>query len=100
MEFSIYELHRNNKYWDQPNAFLPNRFKGFIANKKPEAYMPFGAGPRLCIGNGFAMYEMMLTLKELFLKYEITAHSEDFTYNPLITLRPVNIKVKFSKRKK
>lgn len=48
---SVYHLHRNPKYWKQPNNFVPERFLDKthpLANS--DAYFPFGAGPRMCIG--------------------------------------------------
>ena len=49
-------LHRHEKLWDQPNAFIPKRF---MSTEAPDrfAYLPFGAGPRVCIGAPFAQAE-------------------------------------------
>lgn len=96
---SIYELHRNKKYWDNAQAFNPERF--FENNRKHVMpyYMPFGAGPRMCIGNNFAMYEMILTVKAILEKFDITANNSKIKVNPLITLKPVGVKVKFTPKK-
>lgn len=57
-------LHRHEKLWDQPNAFIPKRF---MAKEPPDrfAYLPFGAGPRVCIGAPFAQAESVLALARL-----------------------------------
>lgn len=93
---SIYELHRNEKYWEQPELFNPERF--FEENRKQimPYYMPFGAGPRLCIGNNFAMYEMILAVKAIVNKFYISSDHNDIKVNPLITLKPVDVKLKFT----
>ncbi len=51
-----YALHRHPAFWTEPEKFDPSRFQ----NGTPEAYIPFGAGPRFCIGNEFAMLEAQL----------------------------------------
>ena len=54
----IYAIHRHRKRWDHPDAFDPARFAPEREAKIPRyQYMPFGAGPRICIGNAFAMIE-------------------------------------------
>jgi cytochrome P450 len=57
-------LHRHEKLWDQPNAFIPKRF---MSKEQPDrfAYLPFGAGPRVCIGAPFAQAESVLALARL-----------------------------------
>lgn len=92
---SIYELHRNKRYWDRPEVFKPSRF--FEENRKEimSYYMPFGAGPRLCIGNNFAMYEMILAVNTILKRFHISTNNDTIKVNPLITLKPVDIKMKF-----
>jgi len=54
----IYAIHRHRKRWEDPDAFDPERFAPEREAKIPRyQYMPFGAGPRICIGNAFAMIE-------------------------------------------
>ncbi|WOH58817.1 cytochrome P450 [Bradyrhizobium sp. BWC-3-1] len=57
-------LHRHEKLWDQPNAFIPRRF---MSTEAPDrfAYLPFGAGPRVCVGAPFAQAESVLALARL-----------------------------------
>ncbi|GAA3727719.1 cytochrome P450 [Flavobacterium ginsengisoli] len=95
---SFYELHRNPKYWDIPDQFIPERFLGEQKKKSMQYFYPFGAGPRMCIGTGFAIYEMCLTISQIVKKYEIKTKNETVNFNPLVTLKPVNIEVSFSKR--
>lgn len=95
---SFYELHRNPKYWENPNEFIPERFLGEQKKKSMQYFYPFGAGPRMCIGAGFAIYEMCLTLSSIIKKYEIKSTKTEIQFNPLITLKPVGVEVLFSKR--
>lgn len=57
-------LHRHEKLWDQPNAFVPKRFMSKETLDR-FAYLPFGAGPRVCIGAPFAQAESVLALARL-----------------------------------
>ena len=95
---SFYELHRNPKYWENPEEFNPERFLGEQKKNSMQYFYPFGAGPRMCIGLGFAMYEMSLTLSYIVKKYKITSAKKEIQINPLITLKPVGAEVTFSKR--
>lgn len=63
-------LHRHEKIWDQPNAFVPKRF---LSAQAPDrfAYLPFGAGPRVCIGAPFAQAESVLALARLIGAFRI-----------------------------
>lgn len=95
---SFYEIHRNPKYWDKPEDFNPERFLGEQKKESYKYFYPFGAGPRMCIGLGFAMYEMSLTLSYIVKKYKITSHKKEIQINPLVTLKPIGAAVTFSKR--
>jgi cytochrome P450 len=95
---SLYELHRNPKYWKNPDEFNPERFLGEQKKNSMQYFYPFGAGPRMCIGTGFAIYEMCLTLFKIVKKYEIKPISGEVQFNPLVTLKPVGVEVLFAKR--
>ena len=95
--FSVYEIHRHPKLWEQPNTFLPERFNEG-GRKFSAQYFPFGAGPRKCIGNNFAMFEMIIAVTELVSKYKIEADFKAIGITPLITLKPKNAFLKFEKR--
>ncbi|MEJ1222691.1 cytochrome P450 [Sediminicola sp. 1XM1-17] len=95
---SIYELHRYAEFWEKPAAFVPSRFA--TADKKDygDYYYPFGAGPRMCVGNNFAMYEMILAVSEIIGKYRIKTALEEVEINPLISLKPKNVPLRFEAR--
>ena len=95
--FSVYEMHRHPNLWSTPETFLPERFKDG-SRKFSSQYFPFGAGPRKCIGNNFAMFEMVIALQELVKTYKIHPHFEAIEIVPLITLRPKNAMLRFEKR--
>ncbi|MFY9696695.1 MAG: cytochrome P450 [Xanthobacteraceae bacterium] len=86
----IYALHRNAQLWDAPNAFDPDRFAPDRAKARSRyAYLPFGGGPRICIGAGFAMIEataVLATLIRAFRFHPVSGHKP----KPLarVTLRP------------
>ena len=64
---SPWVLHRHPRLWDEPLAFRPSRFHGGADHRG--AYLPFGAGPRLCIGREFALAEMVVVLTRLLARY-------------------------------
>jgi cytochrome P450 len=62
--------HRNPKYWDKPNEFLPERWKTEEVKKNHKfAFFPFGGGPRMCIGNNMALLEAEVLLTKIVQKY-------------------------------
>ncbi|RXG31637.1 cytochrome P450 [Leeuwenhoekiella marinoflava] len=95
--FSIYEIHRHKDFWENPESFNPDRFEDDSLKYSPY-YYPFGAGPRMCIGNNFAMYEMILAVAQLIKKFKIAHKEEPIEINPLITLKPKNSILKFIPR--
>jgi len=95
---SFYELHRNPAYWEQPDAFVPERFLGDAKKQTAGAYFPFGAGPRQCIGLGFAVFEMVLAVAHLISHYELTTALDSVQLNPLITLKPIGAEIMLTKR--
>lgn len=95
---SFYELHRNPKYWQDPDKFIPERFLGEQKKQSMQYFYPFGAGPRMCIGAGFAIYEMCLTISQIVKRYIIVSNTTSVEFNPLVTLKPVNVEISLSKR--
>jgi cytochrome P450 len=86
----FYGLHRNKKFWENETVFKPERFifSDSSKGKKLKNYFPFGAGPRMCIGNYFAVTEMAISLHVLLTNFEILPTTEIPELWPLITLRP------------
>ena len=85
---SPYVVHRHPRLWSDPEGFDPQRF----AREPPRgAYLPFGAGPRMCIGNGFASMEAELVLATMAqrVRFELVPGA-DVELDPSITLRPRN----------
>ncbi|PKV49444.1 hypothetical protein ATE84_1469 [Aquimarina sp. MAR_2010_214] len=96
---SFFEIHRNKSFWNNPDKFNPDRFHPDIDKKEySDWYFPFGSGPRMCIGNNFAMYEMILAISALVKKYKIHTDRHQIEIKPLITLKPQNSVVKFTMR--
>ncbi len=95
---SFYEMHRRKDLWEQPDDFVPQRFNAANRKKYSDQYFPFGAGPRMCIGNNFAMFEMALVLKNMLSAYDLQPVGESIEYHPLITLRPKNAQIIFKNR--
>ncbi|MEN2489097.1 cytochrome P450 [Flavobacterium sp. B11] len=95
---SFYELHRNPKYWEEPDQFNPDRFLGEQKKHSMQYFYPFGAGPRMCIGAGFAIYEMCLAISYIVKKFKVVSVGNTVNFNPLITLKPVGIEIVFSER--
>ena len=95
--FSVYEMHRHPELWEQPELFLPERFEDG-GRQFSSQYFPFGAGPRKCIGNNFAMFEMIIAVSELISKYKIHADFDTIEITPLITLKPKNAFLRFEER--
>lgn len=96
--FSIYEIHRHPGLWKDPEKFYPERFNVSPASYSSK-YFPFGAGPRKCIGNNFAMFEMIIAVQEIVSKFQILPVKDKIEIKPLITLKPKNAFVKFKIRK-
>ena len=100
VSISTYVTHRHPDFWTNPEGFDPERF----APERPErhrfAYFPFGAGPRICIGNNFALLEMVLTLVTVSQRCTLElVGGERGKMEPKITLRPKEgIKVRLRKR--
>lgn len=86
----IYGLHRNPEYWERPEEFDPDRFEPEKEKARPAyAYIPFGGGPRLCIGQQFAMTEMQMAIPLILNRYHFKREtSGPIKYNPAVTLRP------------
>ncbi len=86
----VFALHRHARLWDHPNAFDPDRFAPDKVKARPRyAFLPFGGGPRVCIGASFAMIEaavVLATLVRAFRFFPIAGHKPKPVAR--VTLRP------------
>jgi cytochrome P450 len=83
---SPYVLHRNENFWPNAERFEPERFA-----TRPRAYLPFGSGPRFCIGNEFAMMEARLIVPMVIQSCRLElVPGHPVEPQPSITLRPKN----------
>jgi cytochrome P450 len=94
---SQYLLHRDPRFWDAPETFRPERWlEGSSSSVPPRshpkagyAYFPFGAGPRICIGEQFAWMEGVLVLATIGRRWRLNvAANQKIAVDPIITLRP------------
>lgn len=85
---SPYLLHRHAAAWPDPERFEPGRFLDAPAGPRP-AYVPFGAGPRLCIGRDFALVEAVLVVAALAQRYQLSREpGHAVRADALVTIRP------------
>jgi len=87
----IFLVHRDPRWYDDPDTFRPERWtEEFEQNLPRFAYLPFGGGPRICIGNSFAQMEANLILATIAGRYQmrLLEPNQQVSTDPLITLRP------------
>jgi cytochrome P450 len=88
----LYLLHRHPEFWPEPEKFLPERFAPEHEAQRPRfAYMPFAAGPRHCIGETFALYEMLVHLYKVARRYRLI-HVPD---RPLELEAQINLRTRY-----
>ncbi len=87
---SLNVLHHDARTFDAPFEFRPERFSKENEKNIPKyAYLPFAAGPRVCIGNGFAMMEAVLVLATIAQRYQLRlVPGQQIEPQPVLTLRP------------
>ncbi|HEX7288218.1 MAG TPA: cytochrome P450, partial [Candidatus Angelobacter sp.] len=86
-----YITHRHPKWWKEPERFMPERFSAEnAATRVRGAYIPFGAGPRICVGLNFAMTEILVALTMLLQRFrpELAVDARKIRLEPSVTLRP------------
>jgi cytochrome P450 len=90
--FSQWVTHRDARFFNDPNAFIPERWLDGLEDRLPAgAYFPFGDGPRRCIGQNFALMEVVLVLATIAQKFQFRlASGQKIVPDPLVTLRPRN----------
>jgi len=86
----VYGAHHAPRYWERPESFEPERF--IKTNEKlrtPFTYLPFGGGPRVCIGNQYAMLQILMILSDLLRKYDSQlTPGQTIEARPMVILRP------------
>lgn len=87
---SPYVLHRHRRLWDRPEIFDPGRFLAGVRTRVDRfAYLPFGVGARICIGQAFALQEATLVLATIAHRFDFALSSEQAVWPKLsVTLRP------------
>lgn len=74
---NLYRIHMDPKLWDQPDKFNPSRFIVCERAHKPDYFMPFSVGRRMCLGDVLAKMELFLFLVGLLQKYDLSVADED-----------------------
>jgi cytochrome P450 len=95
-------VHRDPRWWPRPEVFDPDRFLPEVVKTRPRfAYFPFGGGPRVCIGNHFAMMEAVIMLAIIASRFDVQLLPfEEIAFAPSITLQPKDrgVRVRFVPR--
>ncbi|MEZ3118151.1 cytochrome P450 [Halobaculum sp. MBLA0147] len=95
---SVWSLHRDPRFWDKPLQFDPSRWADTDPRDRGYAFIPFGGGPRICIGRHFAQLEAKATLATLCNQYRVTA-PDDLVVSPKMTTQPADpVHARFTKR--
>ncbi|HEY6567900.1 MAG TPA: cytochrome P450, partial [Actinomycetota bacterium] len=82
-------LHHDERWWPEPNSFRPERWLDPDPDRPRHAYLPFGGGPRMCIGEGFAWMEAGLVLATLARRWRFSLEpGARVEMQPVVTLRP------------
>lgn len=93
-------LHRHRQHWQHPTAFMPDRFADQVSPwTSGGAYLPFGAGPRICIGAVFALAEAQIMLATVLQRFKLSLHNAkpvlpvgrlttQPSYSPLFKIEP------------
>ena len=96
----VYGAHHAPRYWQNPETFDPERFtKEEMKVRTPFTFLPFGGGPRICIGNQYAMQQILMILSDLLRRYDFQlAPGQTIEARPMVILRPKNgIRMTFTK---
>ena len=86
----VYGAHHASHYWENPESFDPERFtKANEKLRKPFTYLPFGGGPRGCIGGNYAMLQILMILSALLRRYDFQlAPGQTIEARPMVILQP------------
>ncbi|KAJ5548599.1 Cytochrome monooxygenase alnD [Penicillium frequentans] len=100
---ALHHVHNNPAVWDNPARFDPDRWdRDEVKNRHKAAYIPFAAGPRMCIGFNFALQEVKVFLPKLVYRYKFIRENDGpIEYDPMFQLiRPNNLYVRAERRMK
>ncbi|KAJ5487989.1 hypothetical protein N7530_002289 [Penicillium desertorum] len=100
---ALHHIHNNPAVWSNPARFDPDRWDtAEVKNRHKSAYIPFAAGPRMCIGFNFALQEVKVFLPKLLYRYKFTKENDGpVEYDPMFQLiRPTNLYVRAERRVK
>lgn len=86
----LYNIHRHEQFWQKPDHFEPERFDPEDKNKNKYGFLPFGLGPRVCIGKHFASLEAQISLTKIISRFVVRLQDQkaEIKLDPLLTLRP------------
>jgi cytochrome P450 len=86
----VYGAHHASRYWDKPEDFDADRFlKANEKLRKPFTYLPFGGGPRGCIGGNYAMLQILMILSDVLRRYDFElTPGQTIEARPMVILRP------------
>jgi cytochrome P450 len=96
----VYGAHHAPRYWESPESFEPERFnKANEKLRKPFTHLPFGGGPRGCIGGNYAMLQMLMILSHLLRRYDFQlVPGQTIEARPMVILQPKHgIRMTFTK---
>lgn len=88
IEFALTALHQDKEYWGEDvGEFNPGRFASGVAGActHPQAFMPFGIGPKFCIGNNFALMEAKIVLSMVLRRFHLVP-SPNYKHHPIFTM--------------
>lgn len=96
----LYTLQRHRAYWDDGDAFDPSRFEpGHSAERRNCSYIPFGAGPRTCLGSRFGMAEVMLVVATIAQRYSLElVPGANVEAQSMLTLHPSGLRMQPRRR--
>lgn len=95
----IWAIHNNEKYWEEPNKFNPERFEKDPQLKNSSVFMPFGLGPRMCLGYRFSLMESKIALAMLYQKFTFSYDGPMPKVLGGLLYRPANLNVNVHIRK-
>jgi len=98
----VYGAHHTAKNWESPESFDEGRFvKGSDKLRAPFTFVPFGGGPRVCIGNHYAVLQILMILSVVLRKYDFeVVPGQEIEPRAMVILRPKNgIQMKFTPAK-